>query len=202
MKLIELLEQGKKATCPKLKYRYIYKNYKNEIIAYYKDKKETVVELEYNMFINDTWEEYKEELLNINPNINDKVYYISDTGTVENVVFKNDFIDNKVMNNFNLFDNEEFAYFVNKKQKLERAMIMYSYLNGANEIDWNNYNIKKYYIDTEVLSTGNKAYIDYIWKSKTIDTIYFNTKEVANKCLELYRDEIEEVMNLSLKFKM
>ncbi|EQG38330.1 TPA: hypothetical protein KNO10_002147 [Clostridioides difficile] len=103
--------------------------------------------------------------------------------------------------NFNYFPNRELAEYINKKQLLERQLMVFSYLNGADKINWND-DSEKYSVDFYISSITDSFDIDRIYPivCKSLNEICFVTKEVRDKAVELYKKEIEEVLRMSFKF--
>ncbi|MDO0213532.1 hypothetical protein KLN56_10805 [Clostridioides difficile] len=170
---------------------------KDDFILFEKNNKIVDFKINKCFLIDDTWEEYIEDL---KTNFKrEKTYYtIELDGEVReyrncNLNSRADTINHK---NFNYFPNKKLAEFINKKQLLERQLMVFSYLNGADKISWNNINMKKYYIDPYI---NNYFYVNEedCYACKGFNNIYFLTEEVRDKAIELYKKDIEEVLNMS-----
>ena len=79
---------------------------------------------------------------------------------------------------------EEIAF----KQTLFRKLQRFSDENGGNEINWLNTNQQKffitYYYDTKELD------LYYVCNDKDFGQVYFISEEIAEKAIELFRDEL------------
>lgn len=193
MKLLELLEQGKKATRDGVNYKYLY----TDGVDILNDKGSVII-LNYCILSKNDWYEYKEYQTNFEFE-DDDVYTLDSHGELLNVT--NVISNAKITSNFNAFPNKELAVYVHKKQLLERKLIIFSYLNGADEIDWKDYGKQKHYIDaTNIDYEGINIKTNWNTNIKSINNVYFKNKEIRNKAMQIYKDDIEEVIRLSLKF--
>lgn len=199
MKLMELLEQGKFATCCNLSTKYIYSNGKDILTD-----SNTKIMVSYQDLISDDWYEYDDTKVNFDIPKDDGVYYTIDGfGCICDRYNANQHLTEKHNDNFNMFHDKELAEYINKKQLLERKLMIFSYLNGAEEIDWEDYNIRKFNTDMfKDVSEIDKRYtgIESSYSTKCFNEIYFKTEEIARKALELYQKDIENVLKLSMKF--
>lgn len=119
---------------------------------------------------------------------------IDEFGKIENY-----YNDEEALENFNAFplDKRKLVEYIAKKQKLERALLIYSDRHGAENIDWSNSNIARYYIIAKLNDIGQyKILANEMYSWSMIDLIYFNTREAAERAIEIYRPEIEEVLRL------
>lgn len=202
MKLMDLLEQGKKATRKELYCDYIYTDDVNGTFAF--DGNE-FVEM-YNIGLSDLtrndWYEYGKYKTNFEFKEGmDDAYIIDNAEIYPLPCLKQNHYEGYIKN-FNAFPNKELAEFINKKQLLERELMAFSYLNGSDEIDWKDYNTAKYYIEYDK-DTRDKRFTFTISKNymcKRFDSIYFKSREICEKASELYKENIEEVLELSMKF--
>lgn len=202
MEFIEAIEKYEKIKKSNWEYgNYVLIN-KDDFILFEKNNKIVDFKINKCFLIDDTWEEYIDDL---NTNFKrEKTYYtIELDGEVReyrncNLNSRADTINHK---NFNYFPNRELAEYINKKQLLERQLMVFSYLNGADKINWND-DSEKYSVDFYISSITNSFDIDRIHPivCKSLNEICFVTKEVRDKAVELYKKEIEEVLRMSFKF--
>ena len=88
----------------------------------------------------------------------------------------------------NYFSTKEKAEEINFKQTLFRKLQRFSDENGGNEIDWKDPNQEKWMIRfdhrVEELCVGLNNYI------RNFGQVYFISEEIAEKAIELFRDEL------------
>lgn len=118
---------------------------------------------------------------------------IDECGKIENY-YSND----EALENFNAFplDKRKLAEYIARKQKLERALLIYSDLHGAEKIGWNNAEQAKYLISSSYDGENIITHTIYMNECNWIDDIYFHNREAAEKAIEIYKDEIKEVLKL------
>ncbi|WP_317327047.1 hypothetical protein [Turicibacter sanguinis] len=116
-------------------------------------------------------------------------------GKMYNVILVNDlgksmecgqFKDDMYYKQANYFSTKEKAEEIDFKQTLFRKLQRFSDENGGNEIDWNN--SRKYFI--KYYSKGEKLAVDYAYRLYNFGQVYFASKEVAEKAIELFHDEL------------
>lgn len=147
--------------------------------------------------VNDTWEEYTGDY-EINFKKNGTYFTILPNGDIyENV--DGNCSEDVFFENFNYFPNRELAEYIAKKQLLERKLMVFSYLNGAYKINWNNDNVEKYTIDSYIDEYFN-VNKDHGYTYKCFNNIYFSTEEIRDTAIELYKNEMEEVIRMSFNF--
>lgn len=196
MKLVDLLEQGKKARVEDFVYDYIYFNKGNNCIL--TDRNEVYAFGLDDLTRND-WYEYEKYKTNFEFGYNQRCYCIGEEGNVSDVIYRESNSDKAFMVNFNQFPNKELAEFIQKKQLLDRQLTTFSYLNGGG-IEWDCID-ENYYIDV-FYDFDNDLIVTEIAKNKTYKVnsrIYFKTKEIAEKALELYGNDMEELLKMSIK---
>lgn len=198
MKLMELLEQGKKATRELFDYDYIYTDDVNGTFAFTNNE---AVEM-YNIGLSDLtrndWYEYKEYKTNFEFKEGDKYYSENERGYIYALKYEKLVTEDEAIENFNAFPNKELAEFIQKKQLLERELMVFSYLNGCSEIDWSDATCK-YYIETINNKGGIKSKKEYATWHQSLDNVFFNNEEICEKAMELYENEIKEVMEMKIK---
>jgi hypothetical protein len=131
-----------------------------------------------------------------NYNINEfhTYYYIDEYGDV----CKNDEIWYE-LENFNAFpiDKRQLAAYIAKKQKLERALLIYSDLHGAEKMEYQYIDLSRWYIVAKLDCNGQyRIFAGEMYEWNILNLVYFNTKKDADRAIELYKDEIKEVLRL------
>ena len=98
------------------------------------------------------------------------------------------FKDDMYYKQANYFSTKEKAEEINFKQTLFRKLQRFSDENGGNEIDWENTNQKKYCI--LYCHSFKELQSDFTWVRQNQGQIYFISKEIAEKAIELFHDEL------------
>lgn len=88
----------------------------------------------------------------------------------------------------NYFSTREKAEEIDFKQTLFRKLQRFSDENGGNEIDWNDEDQGKYYIRYN--HRDKKFNVDCLWITQDYGAVYFISKEVAEKAIELFHDDL------------
>jgi len=131
----------------------------------------------------------------------DETYcYIDECGDIMSV----DFIDScaadfEILNNFNAFPENKIklAEYIAKKQLLERKLLVYSDLHGAEKMEFQYIDSSRWYIVAKLNCVGRcEIYAREMYEWNIFNLIYFNTREDADNAIELYKDEIKEVLKL------
>ena len=124
----------------------------------------------------------------------DEFYYISEYGEIEEHHYITDELEN-----FNAFPcgKLKLAEYIAKKQKLERALLIYSDLHGAEKMEFQYIDLSKYYITAKLDCNGQyRIYTSEMYEWNILNLVYFNTKKDADRAIELYKDEIKEILRL------
>lgn len=100
----------------------------------------------------------------------------------------NDGSDVLLYNIANYFSTKEKAEEINFKQTLFRKLQRFSDENGGNEIDWENTNQKKYCI--LYCHSFKELQSDFTWVRQNQGQIYFISKEIAEKAIMLFHDDL------------
>lgn len=115
-------------------------------------------------------------------------YYIDGLVNVKKTFEANHEIDETVYEKANYFSTKEKAEEINFKQTLFRKLQRFSDENGGNEIDWENTNQKKYCI--LYCHSFKELQSDFTWVRQNQGQIYFISKEIAEKAIELFHDDL------------
>lgn len=111
------------------------------------------------------------------------------TGTVDTVDFGY-CMDVERYEIANYFSTKEKAEEIAFKQTLFRKLQRFSDNNGGIEIDWNDYQTNKYSV--AYYHSENKFTTHHVRKMQAPGTVYFVSREVAEKAIELFHDELIE----------
>lgn len=209
MKVLELLEAGKKATNNGMNMDgdigYLVLE-SDKIVYYLNGENLGETTLDFKQLTGLYWYEYKEEpkyKTNFDMEEVELYHYNTIFNKTASKVNINDVFDEGILENFNAFKDRKLAEYIQAKQLLERKLMIFSYLNRAEEIDWEDDDKEKYYI---------AYYYDYckgqicikvseFYTAAYSTNVYFNTKDIAEKALEIYRSEIEKVIGMGKEFR-
>ncbi|WP_278475426.1 hypothetical protein [Turicibacter sanguinis] len=192
LEAIELMKQGKIVTDGKRKYQisdgkitvltYVVRN---DIGA----ERELWENVEYFNTAKDSYEEYIEPkpLTGWERVEGDSYETITSNGALNAVDFGY-YMDVERYKQANYFSTKEKAEEINFKQRLFRKLQRFSDENGGNEIDWENTNQKKYCI--LYCHSFKELQSDFTWVRQNQGQIYFISKEIAEKAIELFHDEL------------
>ena len=130
----------------------------------------------------------KEEKGYFKPRAN-KEYYCVNYASVFKYDWYDTNFDNICYNMANCFETKEEAEKVLFEQTLLRKIRRFrdTYDEG---VDWNDENYGKYFIHYDY--HFKKVVINYAYTYRSINEIYFKSREVAEMCLEEFRDELEK----------
>ena len=90
--------------------------------------------------------------------------------------------------NANYFSTKEKAEEINFKQTLFRKLQRFSDENGGNEIDWSDRKSLKYFIRYD--DVLGRFIVDTYFNYQNFGQIYFISKDVADRAVELFHDEL------------
>lgn len=118
---------------------------------------------------------------------NGERYYIINTQAgVENFKKFTDYGDNKQFNSLNYFNNRNYAEYVAFKETLMRKLDKFAWEHNAKAINWDDKSIK-YYIIFDNYEKKLDIYVSYYSQS---NNIYFTSKEIAEKAIEEFKDDL------------
>lgn len=119
---------------------------------------------------------------------NESYYNISCNCYVEKLIEERCMEDKYYYEDANYFSTEEKAEEINFKQTLFRKLQRFSDENGGTEIDWNDEDQTKFSIKYSHWSS--KLIIDCYNTVQQFGQVYFASKEVARKAIELFHDDL------------
>lgn len=185
---LDLKENGKKYFCNEI--NEIFKVEEGNLIAQIRNfSMAKLLELDF--------EEVKEtktpyERVNI-----DKAYYfVDEEGGVRDFKELYDHVDNNQFNSLNYFNNKNYAEYIAFKETLMRKLDKFAWEHNAKVIDWHDRSTK-YYISFEY--EENELTIDAICTYRS-NNIYFTSKEIAEKALEEFKDDLMKLYTWEFDF--
>ena len=185
LEAIELMKQGSQVSDGE----YVYKIENNLVLVRSLNGK--LFNIDNSFDFTSEYEEYIEPKLLTGwerVNYNDNVYVVGDECNIALWTEKFASANDNNYNNANYFSTKEKAEEINFKQRLFRKLQRFSDENGGNEIDWENTNQKKYCI--LYCHSFKELQSDFTWVRQNQGQIYFISKEIAEKAIELFHDEL------------
>jgi len=123
-----------------------------------------------------------------NPKYGEKYYIIDKLGKANFMMSRSSIYDRTRINNLNCFKTQEEAERVAFEQLLHRKLKKFALENNNQEINWNIINQEKYriYYDYE----EQILVVDWTKSTKNLGQIYFTSKDVAEKSIEKFKDDL------------
>ena len=118
--------------------------------------------------------------------LGEKYYTISTKGKIGSCSFCNDDFDKEIIDFGNYFKTQEEAERKRFEIKLHRQLELFALENNETEIDWNDMS-KKYMI---FYSKNIGMSIDKVYSLKDFGQVYFTSKEIAEKAVEAFKDDL------------
>ena len=126
-------------------------------------------------------------------NIFDTYYCIKSDSTILTEEEESTPYDKRVHQNANYFPDEQTAEKFNKIQILQRKLLRFSLEHGGDKIDWEDGCMRKWCIQWDY---DKNIVTDWCQRVHFPNEVYFISKEVAEKAIELFKDEIMEVYSI------
>ena len=121
------------------------------------------------------------------PNKFSKKYYtISTKGKIGSYSFCNDDFDKEIIDFGNYFKTQEEAERKRFEIRLHRQLELFALENNDTEIDWDIHS-EKYVIN---YNKDKGIFIDRVYTLKIFGQVYFTSKEIAEKALESFKDDL------------
>ena len=118
--------------------------------------------------------------------LGEKYYTISTKGKIGSCSFCNDDFDKEIIDFGNYFKTQEEAERKRFEIRLHRQLELFALENNETEIDWNDMS-KKYMI---FYSKNIGMSIDKVYSLKDFGQVYFTSKEIAEKALEIFKYDL------------
>ena len=116
----------------------------------------------------------------------EKYYTISTKGKICSYSFCNDDFDKEIIDFGNYFKTQEEAERKRFEIRLHRQLELFALENNDTEITWD-INSEKYLIN---YSKDMGIVIDKVYTLKDFGQVYFTSKEVAEKAIETFKDDL------------
>lgn len=111
-------------------------------------------------------------------------YFINENGEVRGYGSDDDFVDEKLVKNYNACKDKEYMQTLAKKQLLQRMMEQFARQNDPlyGKLDWEDSGVPKYHI---YHSNDDECWtINYYTIYRTVNTTCFSTLDIAQRCLD------------------
>lgn len=149
--------------------------------------------------INIEWEIVEEEENNDyeRAEYNNRYYYVTSSGKVLKEIEKNISLDNtrhKIANYSTVKSKMEFKAL---RDNLLSRMQRWADIHNEEKIDWNDSEQRKYLIYYDY--NDNKFYFTYVYYIRDLGQVYFTSKEIANQCLEEFKEELLEFYKFEME---
>lgn len=118
-----------------------------------------------------------------------KYYYALDCGDVDNIVESGYNDDDDSYEGANYYSDESVAINNSRADKLIRQLRRFSVEHRNKELDWNDGNQNKYYIEFD--HDENKFTVDSYGCFHGFGTIYFASNSIALLAIDTFRSELE-----------
>ena len=102
----------------------------------------------------------------------------------------------KDINSLNKFTNKEFAEKIAFKQLMERKLLKFKEEYDNVELDWDDEYSEK--VTLRWNTFNNELDIVSFYVAKIQGVIYFSTKEIAEKCIKMYKDDLIKYFQLGI----
>ena len=102
----------------------------------------------------------------------------------------------KDINSLNVFTNKEFAEKIAFKQLMERKLLKFKEEYDNVKLDWDDKDSGK--IALRWNGFKNELEIVSFCATKIQGAIYFSSKEIAEKCIEMYKDDLIKYFQLDI----
>ena len=117
----------------------------------------------------------------------EKYYSILTNGEINTYNFFNDNVDDKIIGFGNYFKTKEEAERKCFEIKLHRQLELFALKNNETEIDWNDDSNEKHTISYD---RDGGIFIDEVYSLKDFGQVYFTSKEVAEKAIKTFKDDL------------
>lgn len=185
-KISNILKENISISCEGLDCKYI--TYKNG--EFINDKHE-----KYNITLDDLtsnkWFEVEEVYkTNYEFNHGDRYYYVDKDNSIDYFKFVADRVDMNVKAAFNAFPNEELAEYSAARIELARKIDAFANLNNEKGKPF------KYFISSFINKNNEFKYSVESTNCSVTLGAQFTDRKVAEKCLDLYKDDIEKCLRM------
>ena len=128
----------------------------------------------------------------------DTYYVVNEQRGVGSFTDSNDYIDNKLFNGLNYFNNRNYAEYIDFKENLMRKLDKFAWEHNAKVINWGDCNQPKHHIVLNNYCDKNLEVSSCF--SLQSNNIYFTSKEIAEKALEEFKDDLMKLYTWEFDF--
>lgn len=126
------------------------------------------------------------------------IYYVVNVhGVIGSFKDVNDLTDKGHFNNLNYFNNKNYAEYIAFRETLMRKIDRFAWEHNAKVIDWNDC-FTKYYIVFD--HEDNELRIDVYYTVQSSNDIYFSSREIAEKAIEEFKDDLIKLYTWKFDF--
>ena len=115
-------------------------------------------------------------------------YYTDSCGVVKTFEECTEYSDEEVYESGNYYSDPDVAANNARADKLMRQLRRFAVENRKVDIDWTNANQNKHYLYYDYVN--KEFFINSASYGRTFGQIYFDTKETAQRALEIFKDEL------------
>ena len=132
------------------------------------------------------------EVRNFSKEGDTKYWYINSYGKIldSGTVLSKDIIS------FSAFTNKEFAEKIAFKQLMERKLLKFKEEYDNVDLNWKDNDEIKYRLFYN--ETNKEIEIKFNYEYKHQGSIYFSSKEIAEKCIEMYKDDLIKYFEMDI----
>ena len=127
----------------------------------------------------------------------EQYYFITAYKEVRSALETDHELDNKMIKSENYFNNKNYAEYINFKENLLRKLDRFAWENNKEVIDWDNERKRKYFIyynhRHKIFEVCSNTYIQEM-------NIYFSDKEIAEKAIEEFKDDLIKLYTWDFNF--
>lgn len=139
--------------------------------------------------------EVKNPYTRVNPG--KRYYFKNEKGEVDYLTDDICCFDYDQFINANYFNNRNYAEYIAFKETLMRKLDKFAWEHNARVIDWNNSCSVKYYISFSI--DDNEAVVDWSCGYQS-NNVYFTSKEIAEKAIEEFKDDLIKLYTWKFDF--
>ena len=106
------------------------------------------------------------------------------------------FIGKNEEKTFNAYTNEDFTEKIAFKQLMERKLLAFKEEYDNVDLDWDDNDKIKYRLFYN--ETDKEIEINFNYEYKQQGSIFFSSKEIAEKCIEMYKDDLIKYFEMDI----
>lgn len=130
-------------------------------------------------------------------NLGERYYFKNEIGEVDYLKDLNGYFDDEQFIHANYFNNRNYAEYIAFRETLMRKIDRFAWEHNAKVIDWNDC-FTKYYIVFD--HEDNELRIDVYYTVQSSNDIYFSSREIAEKAIEEFKDDLIKLYTWKFDF--